>query len=135
MVGNVQVPLLAIGKLLRRGWQLINDGEVKLQEPFGRTTPVGFRHNSLALRGHIRAVLLEEGSVNALTEAPRSLPPSPPIIELPLELKSILGQEGMHGLAGGVKAHFKDSANRLMDGRDWCEGQLGSSREFGGLLL
>ncbi|CAE7197298.1 RE1 [Symbiodinium sp. CCMP2592] len=38
VVGNVQVPLLAIGKLLRRGWQVINDGEVKLQDPFGRHT-------------------------------------------------------------------------------------------------
>ena len=49
MVGTVQVPLLAIGKLLRRGWQVINDGEVKLQDPFGRAAVVEFRHNSLAL--------------------------------------------------------------------------------------
>ncbi|CAE7914103.1 unnamed protein product, partial [Symbiodinium necroappetens] len=101
VVGNVQVPLLAVGKLLRRGWQIINDGELKLQElklqePFGRAAKVAFRHNSLALRGHIRA--------------------------------EIVGREGMHELPHGIKGHYAPNAFKLMDGRVWYDADVFSDR-------
>ena len=66
VVGNVRVPLLAVGKLLRRGWQLVQgkDEGLSLQEPFGRQTEVGFRNHSLMV----------SGSVRALTERPQTLP-------------------------------------------------------------
>ncbi|CAE7612443.1 unnamed protein product [Symbiodinium microadriaticum] len=105
VVGNVQVPLLAVGKLLRRGWQIINDGELKPQEPFGRAAKVAFRHNSLALRGHIRAVTLSTPSlaaVRVLTDHPR----------------------GPHG----IKGHYAPNAFKLMDGRAWYDADVFSAR-------
>ena len=131
VVGNVQVPLLAVGKLLRRGWQIINDGELKLQEPFGRAAKVAFRHNSLALRGHIRAVTLSTPSpaaVPALTDHPRTLPAAPPVIPLPDYLKEIVGREGMHELPHGIKGHYAPEAFKLMDGRMWYDADVFSAR-------
>ncbi|CAE7941317.1 unnamed protein product, partial [Symbiodinium necroappetens] len=131
VVGNVQVPLLAVGKLLRRGWQIINDGELKLQEPFGRAAKVAFRHNSLALRGHIRAVTLSTPSpaaVRALTDHPRTLPAAPPVIPLPDYLKEIVGREGMHELPHGIKGHYAPDAFKLMDGRMWYDADVFSAR-------
>ncbi|CAE7764399.1 unnamed protein product [Symbiodinium sp. CCMP2592] len=116
VVGNVQVHLLAIGKLLRRGWQVINDGEVKLQDPFGRAAKVAFRHNSWALRGDIRSVAATP-AVRALTEDPRTLPPAPPHIELPAYIQDIVGREGMHELPHGIKGrHATTSRPRHADG-------------------
>ena len=131
VVGNVQVPLLAVGKLLRRGWQIINDGELKLQEPFGRAAKVAFRHNSLALRGHIRAVTLSTPSpaaVRALTDNPRTLPAAPPVVPLPDYLKEIVGREGMHELPHGIKGHYAPEAFKLMDGRMWYDADVFSAR-------
>ncbi|CAE7202129.1 unnamed protein product, partial [Symbiodinium necroappetens] len=114
VVGPVRCPLLAVGKLLRKGWQLktgASPGDLLLEEPFGRRTPVGYRNHSLVVRGHVRA----------LTEIPRSLPARVPAIELPEDVLSKVGQEGMHSLANGWKMHFSSAATTLLDGRDWYD--------------
>ncbi|CAE7264821.1 unnamed protein product, partial [Symbiodinium sp. CCMP2456] len=116
VVGPVRSPLLAVGKLLRRGWQLrhgSDDGQkqLHLEEPFGRKTAVGYRNHSLVVKGHIRA----------LTEIPRSLPPRVPKIDLPAEILEKVGQEGMHELPNGWKMHFSEAATLFLDGRDWYD--------------
>ena len=86
VVGPVRCPLLAVGKLLRRGWQLKHDGgtgsrKLHLEEPFGRKTEVSYRNHSLVISGHIRA----------LTEISRSLPDCVPKVDLPAEILEKVG--------------------------------------------
>ncbi|CAE7908149.1 unnamed protein product, partial [Symbiodinium necroappetens] len=116
VVGPVRCPLLAVGKLLRRGWQLKHDGgagsrKLHLEEPFGRKTEVNYRNHSLVISGHIRA----------LTEIPRSLPDSVPKIDLPAEILEKVGVAGMHSLGCGWKMHYSPAATLLMDGREWYD--------------
>ncbi|CAE7840199.1 unnamed protein product [Symbiodinium sp. CCMP2592] len=76
VVGRVRVPLLAAGKLLKQGWQLVSEEDpgstggagprsMILRSPAGLRAPVAFKHNSLVVQGEVRAI----------TEIPRSLPP------------------------------------------------------------
>ena len=88
---------------------------------------VEFRHNSLALRGHIRSVTATN-AVRALTENPRTLPPVPPHIELPQYLQDIVGREGMHELPHGIKGHYAVRAFRLLDGRRWYDAEVFCAR-------
>ena len=115
VVGNVRVPLLAVGKLLRRGWQLVQgkDEGLSLQEPFGRQTEVGFRNHSLMV----------SGSVRALTERPQTLPKRVPEVFLPAEIREKLGTQGMHDLIMGPnwKLHVSFGSTHLLDPRDWVD--------------
>ena len=116
VVGPVRCPLLAVGKLLRRGWQLKHDGgagarKLHLEEPFGRKTEVSYRNHSLVISGHIRA----------LTEIPRSLPDRVPKVDLPAEILEKVGVAGMHSLGCGWKMHYSPAATLLMDGREWYD--------------
>ena len=127
VVGNVKQPLLAVGKLLRRGWQLVHHGgTLTLQEPFGRGAPVGFKHNSLVAAGHIRSVQV----VNALTEVPKSMPPTTPKLEkFPEEIQKLVGKMGMHSLPErGWKVHFESKATHLLDPRTWYDPDLYRAR-------
>ena len=108
VVGRVRVPLLAACKLLKQGWQLVRKeqpetpstgeeaGGLILQSPGGLRAPVAFKHNSLIVQGEVRAI----------TEVPRSLPPKVPKVTLTAEMAALVGNEGMHSLAGGVKMHY-----------------------------
>ncbi|CAE7315730.1 unnamed protein product [Symbiodinium natans] len=127
VVGNVKQPLLAVGKLLRKGWQLVHHGgTLTLQEPFGRGAPVGFKHNSLVAAGHIRSVQV----VNALTEVPKSMPPTTPKLEkFPEEIQKLVGKMGMHSLPErGWKVHFESKATHLLDPRTWYDPDLYRAR-------
>ena len=59
-LSNVSDPLLALGKMLKRGWKVEGSGgEVKLiHGDFYKT--VGFKSNSLALEAEIRMVEIVE---------------------------------------------------------------------------
>ena len=115
VVGPVRCPLLAVGKLLRKGWQITSGGgpgQLHLEEPFGRKTQIGYRNHSLMVRGHIRA----------LTEIPRTLPPRVPAVELPENMQELIGTEGMHTLDNGWRMHYSPAATQLLDGREWFDG-------------
>ena len=121
VVGPVRCPLLAVGKLLRKGWQLkagASPGDLLLEEPFGRRTPVGYHNHSLVVRGQVRA----------LTEIPRSLPARVPAIDLPKEVLSKVGDPGMHSLGCGWKLHYSPGATTLLDGREWFDADYWSCR-------
>ena len=68
---------------------------------------MAFKHNSLIVQGEVRAI----------TEVPRSLPPKVPKVTLTAEMAALVGNEGMHSLAGGVKMHY--AATDLLDPRPW----------------
>ncbi|CAE7930835.1 unnamed protein product, partial [Symbiodinium necroappetens] len=113
VVGRVKVPLLAVGKLFRKGWSLVHKGAgLSLEEPYGlHHTPVKFKNNSLAVAGEIRAI----------TEVPRTLPPRVPRVTLTEEMQGLVGKEGMHVLADGTKFHYTARASHLLDARPWYD--------------
>ena len=113
VVGRVKVPLLAVGKLFRKGWSLVHkDAGLSLEEPYGlHHTSVKFKNNSLAVAGEIRAI----------TEVPRTLPPRVPKVTLTDEMQGLVGKEGMHVLADGTKLHYTARASHLLDARPWYD--------------
>eukprot|EP00439_Symbiodinium_sp_Y106_P050192 s4190_g6.t1 len=113
VVGRVKMPLLAVGKLFRHGWSLVHTEQgLSLEEPRGRHhTPVIFKRNSLAVVGSIRAI----------TEMPRTLPPRVPRVTLTEEMQRLVGKEGMHVLADGTKFHCTRRASHLLDARPWYD--------------
>ena len=70
-----------------------------------------FKHNSLAVVGSIRAI----------TEMPRTLPPRVPRVTLTEEMQRLVGKEGMHVLADGTKFHCTRRASHLLDARPWYD--------------
>ena len=89
-LSNVKEPLLALGKLLRRGWKIEGEsGDVRLTHGLFSKS-LQFRHNSLAVDAKIRKVgtimdqPVEESKVRAVT------------MEFQFLLKSLLGVAGWH---------------------------------------
>ena len=115
VVGNVKVPLLAVGKLFRKGWQLVREegNGLSLVEPFGRSAAVGFKNHSLMING----------SVRALTEVPRTLPARVPQVFLPQEILEKSNVQGMHKLKFGPEwmLHVSRASTCLFDPRDWLD--------------
>ncbi|CAE7436535.1 unnamed protein product [Symbiodinium sp. CCMP2592] len=122
VVGRVRVPLLAAGKLLKQGWQLVSEEDpgstggagprsMILRSPAGLRAPVAFKHNSLVVQGEVRAI----------TEIPRSLPPKVPKVTISAEMEAMVGNEGMHVLGNGIKMHYQAAATDLLDPRPWYD--------------
>ena len=57
-ISNVRQPILAVGKLLRHGWQILHVlGQPSLQSPDGAVNiRLQFRHNSLEVSGRVHAI-------------------------------------------------------------------------------
>ncbi|CAE7796060.1 unnamed protein product [Symbiodinium sp. CCMP2592] len=126
VVGRVRVPLLAAGKLLKQGWQLVSEEDprlyrrsrVILRSPAGLRAPVAFKHNSLVVQGEVRAI----------TEIPRSLPPKVPKVTISAEMEALVGNEGMRVLGNGIKMHYQAAATDLLDPRPWYDATLHKAR-------
>ena len=106
-LSKVTDPLLALGKMLRRGWKIGSDGQdVKLVHgDFNKT--VNFRSNSLALEAEIRMV----------GEQPSSVPTTPAVRQVTMSfegmMNSLLTVPGWH-LSLDRKVPFLVVANSNM---------------------
>ena len=93
-------------------------GSLILQSPGELRAPVAFKHNSLIVRGEVRAI----------TEVPRSLPPKVPRVTLTPEIEALVGNEGMRVLTNGIKMHYAAAETNLMDPPPWLDATLYKAR-------